>query len=198
MHQPGPALVASEPTDNLSIALGVITPTEWLRQVDVVSQVTFEHFLARRQFQQAFDFLLGHLQRTEVTRTRVLGPGPSWVEAVDAFECALDRQGPEQMAQIHLFVGGVNATPTPAAYRGPGTEGRPATAGSVNSPAGSCASDVPTLVPLAGALCGHVDELTRLACVTDAHPRNPGGHYYRSSCGSDVVDRHTRTEAQED
>lgn len=199
MQQPSPALVTSAPTTNLAIALGVISPGEWLAQVDAANQATFDHFVSHRRFTEAFEFLLGHLQRTEVTRTRELGPGPSWADAVDAFHCAVDRQAPEQMQLIHLFVvGGVNATRTPAAYQGFGNEGRPPTAGSVNSPAGSCAPDVPTLSPVPGPLCGHVDELTGLACCTDAHPRNPGGHYYRSSSGSDVADNHTRTEAQED
>jgi hypothetical protein len=192
MQPSTPALVSPAPTDNLAIALGVVTPGDWLRQVDVANQATFEHFLAHGRFHEAFEFMLGHLQRTEVTRTRELGAGPSWAAAVEAFNAAAHRQ------LLPLVVGGVNATRTPAAYRGSGNEGRPPTAGSVNGPAGSCAPDVPTLVPLAGALCGHVDALTGLTCCTDAHPRNPGGHYYRSSAGSDVADRHSRTEAQED
>lgn len=173
------ALLTSAPTDNLAIALGSVSRAQWLQQIDVANQATFEAFLARGRYLEACEFLLGHLQRTEVTRTRVQGPGPSWADAVDAFHCAVDRQAPEQMQLIHLFVvGGVNATPASVACQGTGDEGRPHSAAPT---AGSCAPDAPTLAPVHGPLCGHVDERTGLVCCTDAHPRNPGAHFYRSN-----------------
>lgn len=187
-------------TDNLSIALGVVSRTDWLAQVDTIAEITFEALLRQHRFADAAAALLAHLTRTEVTRTRVHGPAPDWPAAVQRFEEALARQAPEHMALIHLFlVGGVNAT-RPAlsgAYRPAGPKD-PSRAAAPPSAAGSCASDVPTLVPLPGPLCGHVDPLTGMRCVSDEHPANPRGHYYRSSCGSDVADHHSRTEAQED
>lgn len=200
--------------DNVALALRLAGPNpgDWLARTDAVDQATYDALVHARRFTEACDFMLAHLARTEVTRTRVHGPGPTWDRAVTAFEHAVDRQQPAQIQTISALleyahqpkpvVGGVNVTRPPVYASGPAGAKDPTTRRAAGLPGdtGPCASDdSPTrsLVPVRGPDCGHVSDFYGMRCVSDAHPNNPDGHYYQAANGSSVPDRHTATEAQE-
>jgi hypothetical protein len=156
------------PTDNTALALkfGGADHGDWLARCDAGMQATFDSLIAHGRFTGAFECLLAHLTKTETIRTRVHGPGPTWAQAVDAFDCAVDRQQPAQLATIAALVD--------AAHQPPAVE-----------PA--------VLRAVPGEVCGHQRGPWR--CIRPNHPSNPGGHVYHSLTGSDIPDRHDATEA---
>jgi hypothetical protein len=199
---------------DLALRLAQPDPVEWLHRVDAGVTATFDSLHTGRCYTEAYQLLASHLTKTEVTRTRVHGPGPTWAQAVEGFECAVDRQQPAQIATISALIaaahapsalrlvsGDVNVTRPPVHESGPAGSKDPTTSSAAPfRPARGPASPetpLPSLSPAPGPSCGHVHENGHWVCQEDEHPHNPGGHVYYSLTGSDVADRHTASEAQE-
>lgn len=199
--------------DNTTIVLGRVTPDEWLRQVDAGIQATFDKLVARRRIHDAYVMLGAHLAKTETTRRRLHGAGPTLADAAATCQAAYYRNFHDCAGRVRTRISGLVfssevASTTPdlpskdcdlTATSSPGAPSSPRHAATTGESAPeSCAtSDENQLLrdlldDIEGPEpCGHrVAVGAGMVCIRGRHPYNPRGHVYVSSHGSHVPDRH--------
>jgi len=198
-------------TINMDIAIGHLAePVKNLAQCDIVARQNFMQLCGAREFDAACAGLLAYLRRTETTRRRIQGDGPTWDAALEAFEACLVRHvlAGVELRKSNLYVGGVNVTgavadlpsgtrakdtPMAVLLRAAGASVERPTTGPHGSRAPeSCAPDGPQrprLRLVEPPPCGHLGDFTHMHCAAPAdHPE--GLHYYVASNGSHVNDKH--------